>query len=255
MNNNKKFSFKIRRKILVFCAVTALALTLWPVHLSKTDAAVLASVSPLAVTVRNLWGAPKGEAVDATLYRSDSALGWNWSRLNPLKQRGLTYVQPIYPSARIVLKTPAAVGAIQSFNLFAEYDYKQKPTGSYNLAFDVFLREKGTATDNRKSEIMVWLDWTLPQPASSYKGVVSDGSNTFDDYSWTKSNGFDYHSFLVKPKSSSTARAINLKALIERIKPDKDWYISEVELGTEVWNGAGAVELTSFYLELNGETL
>jgi hypothetical protein len=253
MVNKRKFSFRVRRRIFVFCAVTALALTLWPAHLSRTDAALLAGISPLAITVRNLWGAPQNEKVDAKLYRSENALGWSWSRPSPLKQSGATYVQPIYPSGRIVLKSPVTISDIQSFNLFADYTYTQKPTGSYNLAFDVFLRDKGKFKDNRVSEIMVWLDWTQSQPASAFKGSVSDGSNNYDDYSWTKTNSFDYHSFLIKPKASPAVQTINLKALIDRIKANKDWFISEVELGTEVWNGTGAVEFSSFYVELNGD--
>lgn len=252
---NRKFSFKIRRKILLFTAMMALGLTIWPTNITGIEAALDNHVSPVAVPVRNLWGAPRGETVDASLYQSVTGLGWSWSRENPVKPPGLSYIQPIYPSARIILKSPVTVGDIQSFDLFADYAYTRSPRGKYNLAFDIFLRGKGLAKDNRKSEIMVWLDWTQEQPSRYLKGSYSDGNYDYLLYSWTKKDSFDYHSFLLEPRSSLTARPVNLKALIDQVKPDKDWYISEVELGTEVWNGSGAVELSTFYLELNDTRL
>jgi hypothetical protein len=212
-------------------------------------------VSERAVPIHNLWGAPKNENVRVDLSKTETAISWSWSRENPIKRTGVNYIQPIYPSARITLKTPVTVGGIRSFNLYADYAYTQKPAGKYNLAFDIFLREKGTTKDNRVSEIMVWLDWTQGQLLSSYKGTLSDGNHTYKNYSWTKEGSFDYHSFLLEPMGSLSAQPVNLKVLIDLIKADKDWYISEVELGTEVWNGTGAVELRSFYLELNGEEL
>ena len=68
-------------------------------------------------------------------------------------------------------------------------------------------------------------------------------------------DGCAFRSFHLNVPPATAPYQVNLKALIDQVKPDKDWYISEVELGTEVWNGAGAVELTGFYLELNGERL
>jgi hypothetical protein len=254
MKSGKRKYKLILRRVLVPVLVV-LGLVLMPAHLSATDTAVLAGISPLAVPIRNLWGAPKSEAVDAVLYRTDSAVGWSWSRENPQKQPGVTYIQPIYPSARITLKAPVSVGDIQSFNLFAGYQFTQKPTGKYNLAFDIFLREKGTAKDNRKAEIMVWLGGNIEQPILSYKGVRSDGHYIYKDYSWTKSNGFEYYSFLLDSPDSLISQPVNLKALMDLIKPDKDWFITEVELGTEVWNGTGAIELNTFYVEINGEKL
>jgi hypothetical protein len=218
-------------------------------------AAAPAGVSSHAALIRNLWGASTGETVDLDLHQASKAVGWSWSREHPVPRPGVDYVQPIYPNARIVLKSPVTVGEIQSFNLVAGFDYTQPPTGIYNLAYDIFLREKGMARDNRKSEIMVWLDWTQTQPPRSLKGCCSDGSNNYQRYSWTKPNSFDYHSFLLALPPGTAPRPVNLKALIDLVEPEKDWYISEVELGTEVWSGSGTVELTTYYLELNGSRL
>jgi hypothetical protein len=243
---------QVKKGTVIVPLLVALALTLWPAHLARTDAAVVTGVSPLAVPIHNLWGAPKNEAVEVTLSRTDSAISWSWSRENPQKRPGVSYIQPIYPNARITLKTPVSVGDIQSFNLYADFSYFQKLTGKYNLAFDVFLREKGTSA--RKAEIMVWLDETLAQPASSFQGTFSDGTNQYKKYWWTCADGAAYRSFLLEG-SAAGGREIDLKALVDLIKADKDWYISEVELGTEVWSGSGAAQLNTYYIEVNGEKL
>jgi hypothetical protein len=251
--NSRKFNFKINKKRLIIPVLVVLTLAAWPAHLTKSDAAVLAGVSPLAITMRNLWGAPKGETVDVTLYRSDSALGWNWSRENPLPYTGVNYVEPIYPNAQIALTTPVTIGKIKSLNLFSDFHYNQTPTGNYSLVYDVFLREPGTKA--HKMELMVVLDRTQPQGEATFKGIYSDGNNTYKLYSWMTADGCAFRSFHLNVPPATAPYQVNLKALIDQVKPDKDWYISEVELGTEVWNGAGAVELTGFYLELNGERL
>jgi hypothetical protein len=212
-----------------------------------------AGISPRATPIRNLWGASTGEKVDLTLQRSDNGVSWSWSRQHPLLRPGMAYVQPIYPNARVVLKSPVAIADIQSFQLFADFDYTQQPTGAYNLAYDVFLREKGAQAP--KAEIMVWLDGTQAQPSRYLKGSCSDGYNNYNKYWWEKADGCAYRSFLLTLPPAMTSGPVDLKALIDLIEPDKTWYISEVELGTEVWNGSGAVDLTTYYLELNGDRL
>ena len=212
-----------------------------------------AGVSPQATPIRNLWGASAGETVDLTLRHSGKVVSWSWSRPHPVPRPGIAYVQPIYPNARITLKSPVTVGEIQSFDLVADFEYSQHPTGAYNLAYDVFLREPGAK--NPKAEIMVWLDWTQGQPPLSLKGSCSDGYNTYEKYWWTTANGCAYRSFLLAFPPAANPFTVNLKALIDLIQPEKSWYISEVELGTEVWNGSGAVDLTTYYLQLNGARL
>jgi hypothetical protein len=212
-----------------------------------------AGVSPRAVPIRNIWGAATGEKVDLALHHSDNVVSWSWSRQHPVRRPGISYIQPIYPNARIVLQSPVDVSDIQSFNLITDFKYTEPPTGAYNLAYDVFLRAPGVKVP--KAEIMVWLDWTQPQPSRYLKGLCSDGYNDYSKYWWTKADGSAYNSFLLTLAPGLIPGPVNLKALIDHIQPEKNWYISEVELGTEVWDGSGAVELTTYYLELNGARL
>jgi hypothetical protein len=257
----------MKKRVVIFSSIV-FVLAFIPLYLSgistpdtaaaRTDALsptpssseVSSGISSHANLIRNLWGAPKDENVALTLTRSENALSWSWKRENPVRRPGVDYIQPIYPNARIVLDSPVNVGDIDSFKLFADYDFVEKPTGSYNVAFDIFLREPGTMAI--RAEIMVWLNGTQKQPALSLKGSCSDGTNTYKKYWWTTSAGWAYRSFLLSKPIISVIHSVNLKALINLIEADDDWYISEVELGTEVWSGSGAIDFDTFYLRLNG---
>ena len=229
-----------------------------PESIKPSEGSTMPEVEPTAVSadaipIRNLWGASAQEKVDLTLSHSDNVVSWSWNRQHPVPQPGINYVQPIYPNARIVLKSPVTVGDIQSFNLVADFHYTQPPTGDYNLAYDIFLKEEGAKTP--KAEIMVCLDRTKTQPQTSFKGFYSDGDNTYSKYYWTREDSCSFRSFRLSLPPTTTPYQVNLKSLIDLINPEKTWYISEVELGTEVWSGSGAVELTTYYLELNGTRL
>jgi hypothetical protein len=254
------------KKRFILPVLAALTMALWPGQVNSIEATNNAGVSmmpmlseyssgvsPLAKPRQNNWGAPKDEKVEVTLFNSNNAIGWSWSRLKPVRRPGVAYLQPIYPNAGIYLKSPTAVSDIQSFYLFTDFHYTMKPTGDYNLSYDIFLREKGTKA--HKVEIMVWFDWKNNQPARYFEGVCTDGNNNYSKYWWTTVDGCLYRSFLLKTQPNKIPGPVDLKALIDLIQPEKDWYIDEVSLGTEVWSGSGALELTTYYLELNGVRL
>ena len=216
-----------------------------------TSAVKVNPVSEQAILRQNNWGASSNkETVKIILSQSKTSLDWNWNRQDPLPYKGVSYIQPIYPNAGIYLKSPVTVGDIQSFNLFTDFNYTQPPNGSYNLSYDIFLRDKETKVP--KVEIMIWFDWTRPQPSSSFKGSCSDGNNIYKKYWWTMADGCAYRSFLLDSTTGIAPNITNLKALIDEIQPDNDLYIDEISLGTEVWSGSGEVELTTYYFELNG---
>ncbi len=211
------------------------------------------AISPQANLIRNLWGAPKDERVDLVFSRSENTVGWSWKRDNPVRRPGMDYILPIYPNARITLDSPVTVGDIESFKLFAGYNYVEKPSGMYNVALDIFLRIPGT--NKVKAEIMVALYTTDKPPLRYLKGIRTDNINIYRYYSWIKSDGSTFHSFLLSNPSDQMLLQLDFKSLISLVKAEKTYNIYEVELGTEVWSGSGALELTTYYLELNNTRL
>ena len=239
--------------VMLLPVLLAVTFNLWSGNPSRAEASMsVTGVSPLAAPIRNLWGAPKSEKIDLAFSRTGDSISWTWNRETPNKQPGLDYIQPIYPNARLTLKNPLTVNDIESFNLYSDFTFTSKPAGRYNLAFDIFFREKGTGTP--RLEIMVWLDENSAQPSSKYLGKCTDGINTYKKYWWTRTgDGLEYRSFLLDNPGGVLRQPVNLKALIDLVKPDIDWYVSEVELGTEIWDGSGTIEVKTFQIEINGE--
>jgi len=214
--------------------------------------------------LNNLWGAPAEEKLFSSIFLNDTGVyGWEWSRLQPSLKTGQQFVQPIYPSIRIggnpweasnIPSFPVKVGDITNLNLKLSYEYLNVK-GTYDLAYDIFLMDtdKPSSNPKRSAEIMICLGTTITQRANSYKGDYSDGSNTFQLYSWVMSDGRVYYSFVQKsPHKSGTSSVVDAKALFDQLKLNPDWYIHGIELGSEIVQGSGKIQINGFNINLNG---
>jgi hypothetical protein len=140
-------------------------------------------------------------------------------------------------------------------SLEISYNYPTKPSGQYDLAYDIFFTEsdKAEANPDRKAEVMIWIDGTAKEPPSCYKGDFSDGINTYSLYSWTMSDGRLYYAFLMKdPKQSQVDLKVDARKLLDNLKLNPDWYVHGIELGNEIWSGSGQIDISSLNINLNG---
>lgn len=218
--------------------------------------------------MNNLWGAPAGETLNSSIYLQDAGkCGWEWSRPAPLIKSGQTIVQPIYPSIRIggspwekssTSFFPVKVGDIHSLQLGLTYSFPTAPTGKYDLAYDIFLLDTNqpSSSPKIKTEVMIWLEGTARQPPASYKGDFSDGINTYKLYSWVMGDGRQYYSFILTgPPPRQTPQTVDAARLMGYLNLNPDWYIHGVELGNEIWDGAGKIQIDNFTVSLNGQAL
>lgn len=218
--------------------------------------------------VDNEWGAPANEQlVCAVFLNQGQNFGWNWNRQDPKLKPGSSGILPIYPSVRIggnhreqsdIAHFPIKMSDLKSLSFMVDYRYPEIPTGVFDLAYDMFLLN----TDNsgpeaeRKSEVMIWLHGTLGQPLESYKGDFSDGYNTYSLYSFTMSDGRLYSSFILKGQPQFQSRHyVDVKKLLDYIDLDPNWYIPGIELGNEVVNGSGKIEISQISVNLNGSDI
>jgi hypothetical protein len=212
----------------------------------------------------NVWGAHEDEKLYSGIYKGEgSAFGWFWDRPEPKLKAGISFLQPIYPSVRIggspwdksnSSAFPIKVRDVDTFITTVSYTYPQAPAGNYDLAYDFFLldTDQPSATPKIKAEVMVWLDGSAKQPANSYKGEFSDGYNRFGKYSWTMADGRQYYSFLIKEKSQNRVlHSVDMKRILDSLKFNPDWYIPGIELGSEVWQGTGKIEIGSLDVYMN----
>ena len=214
----------------------------------------------------NEWGAALEESLKCAVYLSpNNTFGWYWDRKTPLYKPGVNGVLPIYPSVRAggspweksnSLNFPVKLGDVKSLMLSLSYKYTTIPEGAYDFAYDMFLTETDQASSNpkRNAEVMIWIHRTLAAPASSYKGDYSDGINNYELYSYKMADGRLYYAFIMKGSPVFEARhTVNAGKLLDALNLNPGWYIPGIELGNEVIDGAGKVEISQFDVALNGQ--
>ncbi len=215
--------------------------------------------------VNNVWGAPSDEALSSGVYlQPNGSFGWYWDRQAPKPRPGTTGILPIYPCVRVggnpweaskAAFRPFRVGELQSLRLDVSFRHPETPTGSHNLAYDIFLldSDQPSAKPTIKAEVMIWILATAKQPPEQYKGDFSDGHNNYALYSWVMGDGRHYYSFVMKPASGYKARHIvDAKRLLDSLSLQPDWWVHGIELGSEVTSGTGRIEITHLVVSLNG---
>jgi hypothetical protein len=180
---------------------------------------------------------------------------------------GINVYQPIYPNIRTggcpweLSRTPLfpiKFSDIKTLTFDAEYKYPESPTGTYNLAYDMFLSDTTQVSpDPRpKVEIMIWLHHTLQQPREVYKGDFTDNINNYELYSFTMPNGRLYYAFLMKNQTPLQAHhTVDARKLMDYLGLDSNWYLHGVELGNEIVNGSGKIEIDKIEISLNDHKL
>jgi hypothetical protein len=218
--------------------------------------------------INDCWGIGTGETLRSGIfYNSAEDFGWYWNRDNPKLKTGFDTVQPIYPDVRIGGNPPQnskspyfpiALGSLNSLQLGTTYNYQSRPTGTFDLAYDMFFSDSDQAQSMRqiKAEVMVWLMATAKQPPETYKGNFSDGYHNYQLYSWTRKDGRRYSAFvMIGEPQFQTHVTVDARKLIDQLGINSNWYLYGVALGNEVWDGSGRIQIREFSLNLNGQFL
>lgn len=213
----------------------------------------------------NVWGALAGEKLDCGVYlNQNGAFGWYWSRPGPKTESGATYAKPIYPSVRIggspweassINYFPVRLADLKSLKFDVAYKYVNVPDGSFNFAYDMFLvdTDRPSRKPQIKAEVMIWIHGTAKEPPNSYKGDFSDGNNTYQLFSWVMNDGRLYYAFVMKGDLRYDGRhTVDAGRLLAALNLDPQLYVHGVELGNEIWNGSGKIEIGSFNVNVNG---
>ena len=224
------------------------------------------SFGPHTLT-NNTWGAPKEEVLTSGIYlNEDNTFGWYWDRQNPLKMMTSdSFVKPIFPNVRIGATVsvesnskyfPIKLKDINSLIFDVSYNYLTLPTGSYNLSFEMFLSDKNKPNENLvpTAEVMVWLHRNLfGQPANTYQYDITDQNNTYGLYSWVMTDGHFYASFIMngQPQFQGQYR-VDAKMMLDRLDLNPDWYLLGVQLGNEVMDGTGKIQIDHLVVTING---
>lgn len=221
----------------------------------------------------NTWGAsiPETECI----YRDNNTghVGWNWNRPNGNMQ--ITYpnvnvgVYRGIPSWNVF---PKKVSEFTNFDVNITYSYPQLPTGTYNFAPEIYLREDATYLLMSKAEIMFYIDHSSSNPGTefglgTYLADVNDGNLLYKLYYRTWTNGWRLYTY-VKYGIGNTTQGphtyyIDIKYLLDYLAThelldtgtkmiDSNWYALGFEFGNEVYNGIGKTEISQLNMNVNG---
>jgi len=218
--------------------------------------------------INNKWGTPPEEKLSSGIFMNqDKTFGWYWDRPEPVMKPGINGYQPIYPNVKIggdIFEKPRhpllpiKVSSINQLSFYVDYDYLIEPTGSYNLAYQMYFMDNDKPDQNAvpTSEVMIWIHRTFGQPPLTYKGAFTDDNNKYDLYSWVRIDGLIYSAFLMKGDPVFKAQhTVDAKKLLGDLMIDPNWYLFSVHLGNEVVNGAGKIQITKLEITMNGQGL
>jgi len=103
---------------------------------------------------------------------------------------------------------------------------------------------------------MIWITGHIND--AEYVKDISDGTNKYGYYRRSPEGGLSYswHAFILNQQGGTTFK-VDIKKLLDQI-PDRindNWYVQGIELGNEIYNGAGRIEINKYVTNLNGQII
>jgi len=206
----------------------------------------------------NVWGKGSISDYEQCLFEASGGgfpAGWHW--IWPQPGGGVkAYPEVIFGhkpwnASSTTLDLPVQLS--EDPEITAAYDITQDASGSYNLAFDIWLTSTNPPTGNTITrEIMIWLDRNIIVAAGTFQETVTIDSESYDFYradfaDWT------YLAFVkTAPEFSGNTRIdLFFDYLVGEGHITAAEYCASIEFGNEVISGSGQTELTSYSVTIN----
>jgi hypothetical protein len=252
--------------IIIIFAVIVVAAGIVGFRLTNQDSTNIITVGSRQI-INNTWGAPPEEKLTTGIYlNQDKTFGWYWDRPDPMTKPEITGLQPLYPNVKVggdiggkstTRSLPIKAEAIKQLQFSIDYLYVTPPTGLYNLAYQMYFANPKTAPGSQQGivEVMIWIHYTFGQPPSAYKGIFSDGVNSYDLYSFSRIDE-QYMAFMMKGQPGFKAQhLVDAKELLTYAAIDPNWYLYSIHLGNEILKGSGKLIINRLEINLNGKNL
>ena len=147
----------------------------------------------------------------------------------------------------------------------ADYDIHLKAAGAWNLAFSLWaVSDLPGAPDNIRTEVMIWIASNQQKPSGIRRGTLDVDGVTYDIYvnehqhdaSGANKNEWTYVAFVAR--TPVLRGPLDISAFLDALAPQKiitpELWITDVELGDEVAEGAGMAEVQDFQVHLTAPT-
>jgi len=203
------------------------------------------------------WNANNEPGQSCIYTYASGAYGWNFTKPNP----SYYWLYPVETDWR-PYGTPIAglTSAVLDFSATTQYTSPASSTYA-DFSWDVWLMNNaGTITD----EMMIWMIWGNPAhitncsvfifgcewPAPFSFGTVNDGYNTYGLYEYENNVQQSLHVYEIQGQQIPTQ--INILPLIRYLQSlgRTPTEINSIDLGTEVYQGSGSVQVNSYSLKL-----
>jgi len=213
------------------------------------------------IVQNNVWNKQDITYYEQCIYKQSQAtdfpFGWHWTWPEP--PGGVKAYPEIifgYKPWNSSSTTPALpIQLLAISGITAAYDINQTATGSYNLAFDIWLNSKNPPDSGSITrEIMIWLDHEGMVPAGNYIDTVTINSEAYAFYMGDVNTGsWTYIAFVKQTAEYSGDTKIDLffDYLVSNGYIADTAYCSSIELGNEVVEGSGSTEFADYSVTVN----
>lgn len=219
------------------------------------------------VLINNVWnkksaGPRLQQEVFVESGRGNSVAGWRWRA--PWQAIPRVVSQPQVVCGDKPWDEPRHLMAefpfhVEAKRVTADFDVQMQAVGDYNMSFTMWaVRSLPAARDVISHEIMIWIAKNGQAPAGRHRGAINVQGVSYDVYveeghkdaSGANKNIWTYVAFVARKPilQGPLDLSVFTKYLMDQKLLARESYITSVELGNEVCNGAGIVELQKFGL-------
>ncbi len=275
---------KLTKKILFLAALLMLlSCENEPWIKPKTDSLgcsdYLSITSPNGTLYNNVWNKKAAndhewsQCIEKNIVNNSDIYGWSWSW--PLKKWPLSnsyiyaYPQiklgnsPWDPQPNTDKRFPFKISALNKLNI--THDIYIKTNGQHNLATTMWLIDSPNEINQSSivAELMIWT-YSTPEhfnPAGKLYGTFKAENENWEvwvDKNWVDLSGENDNKWVnitFRGENSNLKSSFNALELIQYVVEKdilkKEWYISDIELGTEIMSGAGIAWINAFNVDLN----
>jgi len=178
---------------------------------------------------------------------------WTWPSLgnNVKAYPEIIFGHKPWSSTSTTHSLPLKISDVQSVNITLDSDLTA--TGSYNLAYDIWLTSTNIPSENVISaEIMIWLTNSQLMPAGEKFETVIIDEMSYDLYKHTFP-GWEYLAFLPHDPTTTTTIRLEqfLNALINSHLIEETEFLVSIEFGNEIVDGSGNLKIHQYEILVN----
>jgi len=189
--------------------------------------------------------------------RGRTAMSWKWRW--PYGPDVVAYPEIMFGRNpwRDASTTPGLPVQVGRCKPLVKYQADLKASGTYNLAFDLWITRTVTAREaDITHEIMIWVANSGGIPDGAKEAVVRIGGMEYD--LWVKKDHgvarWTYAAFVSRGEQLKATLDLGafMSILVERGLLATDLYLSSVEFGNEITGGEGACAITGYDIAIRG---